>query len=128
MLIVFVGVFSASTAVFAQSATRITFYKNSTAATVSSVLRSYKDKKVYLVRVRKGQTLNIEQIKAASSLRLFSVSIKSPSGADATDADLSCNSRKTVAPTEAGDYTITVYECRKVDVWRGRFKLKVGVK
>lgn len=128
VLFVLLIVVVASTVTFAQKATRISFYKKATAATVSSSLRGFKDKKVFVIKVSKGQTLNIEQIKAESSLRLISVSIKSPSGADATDADISCNSRKTVSPTEAGDYTITVYECQKAKVWRGRFQMKISVK
>lgn len=128
ILVILFFIFIAATAVFAQKATRISFYKNSTAATVSSSLRSYKDKKVFVIRVRKGQTLIIEQIKADASLQYVAVSIKSPSGEMVGDSDASCNNQKEIAPTEAGDYTITVFQCRKADEWRGRFKLKVAVK
>lgn len=128
ILIVLSLMFLGSKAVSAQTAERINFYKGATEATVSSSLRSFRDKKVFVIKVRRGQTMNVEQIRAESSFRLVSLSIKSPSGADATDADASCNSRKTVAPTEAGDYFITVYGCGKVDAWRGRFRLKISVK
>lgn len=128
ILFVLIVTFAASASIFAQKATRITFYKSSKAATVSSSLRSFKDKKVYVIKVRKGQTLNTEQIRAEASAHYISVSIKSPSGKDVTDSDASCNNRKEITPTEAGDYKITVYECQKADAWRGRFRLKVSVK
>ena len=118
----------ASAAIFAQKPMRVSFYKGATTAIVSGNLRNYKDKKVFVIRVRRNQTLNTEQINSENSARYISVSIKSPSGEDATDSDASCNNRKEVAPTAAGDYTITVYECGKADAWRGRFKLKITVK
>lgn len=119
-------IFLASTQISAQ--TRINFYKNSTAATVSSNLRGYKDKKVFVIKVLKGQTLQTEQIKILNAAHYITVSIKNPSGKIIGDADASCNNRKEIAPTEAGDYTITVTQCQKADAWRGRFKLKVSVK
>ena len=119
-----------SPAVSAQKATRLNFDKNSTAVTVSSnSLKSYKDRKIYVVKVRKGQKLQTEQINIASApLHYITVSIKSPSGKTVGDADASCNSRKEIELTEAGDYTITVTQCQKADAWRGRFRLKVSVK
>ena len=128
ILIVLLIVFAASIAVSAQKAARITLYGKATSATISGTLRGYEDKKVYVIRVAEGQTLSTEQIKAEASLRYVSVSIKNPAGEDVTDSDASCNNQKQVAPTVAGDYTITVYECQKADEWRGRFKLKVTVK
>lgn len=124
----FIIIFGATIIVSAQRATRIEFYKKSTTATVSSSLRDYKEKKVYVIRVKKGQTLTTEQIKPDSSTHYISVSIKSPSGKDVGDSDASCNNRKEIEDTEAGDYRITVYECQKADAWRGRFRLKVSVK
>lgn len=122
-----VVLFILSTALFAQSATRVTFRRGATLAIVSGKLNDYKSQKVFVIKVLSGQTLHTEQIKSENSTRYITVSIKSPSGADATDSDASCNNRKEVAPTEAGDYTITVYECRKADAWRGKFNLKVSV-
>ena len=127
-LIIAVFVFLISVEVSAQKATRIEFYKDSTGATVSSKLRSYKDRKVYVVKVRQGQTLKIEQIKDNSAANFITVSIKNPSGKVVGDSDASCNNRKEITPTVAGDYTITIYECQKADAWRGRFRLKVTVK
>lgn len=109
---------------FAQSATRIKFRKGATSATVSSSLRSYVGKKVFVIRVRAGQTLKIEQIRSENSAHYVSLSIQNQAGEDVTDSDASCNSQKEITPTEAGDYTITVVECMKADVWRGSFQLK----
>lgn len=120
--------FFASAQISAQTATRINFYKNSDNATVSSNLRGYKDRKVYVVKVLKGQNLQTEQVKLPNSDSYITVSIKNPSGKEVGDADASCNNRKEINPTEAGDYTITVVQCRKADEWNGRFKLKVSVK
>lgn len=121
-------IFGATGIVSAQRATRIEFYKKSTTATVSSSLRGFKDKKVYVIRVKKGQTLSTEQLKPDSSAQYISVSITSPSGKAVGDSDASCNNRREIEDTETGDYRITVYECQKADAWRGRFRLKVSVK
>ena len=127
VLIATAFVFLISVEVSAQKATRIEFYKDSTGATVSSNLRNYKDRKVYVIKIRAGQTLKTEQIKGDST-RYITVSIKNPSGKVVGDSDASCNNRKEITPTVAGDYTITIYECQKADAWRGRFRLKVTVK
>ena len=110
--------------VSAQNATRIKFRKGATSATVSSSLRSYAGKRVFVIRVRAGQTLKIEQIRSETSTHYVTLSIKSPTGEDITDSDASCNSQKEITPTESGDYVITVVECQKADAWRGSFKLK----
>ncbi|MGC2235651.1 MAG: hypothetical protein WA584_05795 [Pyrinomonadaceae bacterium] len=114
--------------VFGQKSQRITFSRGATEKTISGKLNGFKDKKIYVIKVLKGQTLNTEQIKSESSARYISVEITSPSGEDVTDSDASCNNMKEVNPTEAGDYVITVYECKKGDEFRGNFKLKVSVK
>ena len=119
--------FLASASVSAQ-AKRIEFYKDSTSAVVSSSLRNYKDRKVFVIKVRPGQTLKTEQVKSDSAAHSITVLIKNPSGKVVGDADASCNNRKEITPTVAGDYTITIYECQKADAWRGRFRLKVTVK
>ena len=114
-----------SVTTFAQNAARIKFRKGATSAIVSSSLRNYAGKKVFVIRVRAGQTLKIKQIKSENSAHYVTLSIKSPSGEDVSDSDASCNSQKEITPTAAGDYVITVTECQKADAWRGRFKLKV---
>lgn len=118
----------ASAIVFAQKPTRVNFSRNSTTAIVSGILRNYRDKKVFFIRVRRNQTLDTEQVKSENSTRYITVSITNPSGADVGDSDASCNNRKEIAPTRAGEYKITVYECQKADAWRGRFRLKIRVK
>lgn len=124
----FVIFLAASSAIFAQSSSRVKFAKGATSANIVGKLNGFKDNKIYRIKVREGQTLNTEQIMNEASLHYISVSITDPSGADVTDSDASCNSRKEVTPTAAGDYVITVYECQKADKWRGSFKLKVTVK
>ncbi len=114
-----------SVTTFAQNATRIKFRKGATSAMVSSSLRNYAGKKVFVIRVRAGQTLKIKQIKSENSTQYVTLSIKSPSGENVSDSDASCNSQKEITPTVAGDYVITVTECQKADAWRGSFKLKV---
>jgi len=115
-------------ACLAQKAVRINFRKGAKTATVSGYLNGYKDKKVFVIRVRRGQTLQTEQIKSENSTRYVTVFIDTPTGEEAGDSDASCNSDKLIEPTRAGDYRITVGECRKADAWRGRFRLRVTVK
>lgn len=115
-------------AAFAQKPTRINFRKGAKSVTVSGYLNGYKDKKVFVIRVRRGQNLQTEQIKSENSLRYVTVSVDTPTGEDAGDWDASCNSDKLIEQTRAGDYLITVAECRKADAWRGRFSLRVTVK
>lgn len=112
----------------AQKITRVKFRQGATVAIASGTLNGYNDRKIFVIRVRRGQVLRTEQIKAENSARYITVSIKSPSGEDVLDMDASCNNRKEVAPTEAGDYRIEVVECQKADGWRGNFKLKISVK
>ena len=128
ILIVTGFVFLASVEASAQKAKRIEFYNDSTVSTVSGSLRNYQDRKVYVVKVRPGQTLKTEAAKDNSSPHYVTVSIKNPSGKIVGDSDASCNNRKEITPTVAGDYTITIYECQKADAWRGRFRLKISVK
>ena len=113
--------FALSIAAFGQKATRIKFAKGKTSATVSGYLYSYKSKRVFVIRVRKGQTMNISS-KQAVTVTVYK------SGVDVSDKDASCNSRAIISPTASGDYRIEVVECMKVDPWRGRFYLKVSVK
>lgn len=109
----------------AQKPVRVKFAKGAKQKIITGNLNSYKGVRVYVVKVRAGQTLKIEQIKSDSSDKYVTVAIKSPTGEDVTDSDASCNNRKEVSPTEAGDYVITVSECMKADEWRGSFQLKI---
>jgi hypothetical protein len=114
-----------ATAAFGQQ--RITFKRGARTAVVNGTLSGYRGRKVFIIRVRRGQTLSTEQIKPDESNRDITVSIKAPNGRTVGDSDASCNNRKEISPTRAGDYRIEVYECRKADPWRGNFRLKVRV-
>jgi len=115
------------TATFAFAQQRITFKRGVRATVVTGNLNSYRGKKVFVIRVRRGQTLSTEQAKPDASNRYITVSITAPNGETVGDSDASCNNRKEVSPTRAGDYRIEVYECQKADAWRGTFRLKVRV-
>jgi hypothetical protein len=127
ILAVPVILFLTATFAFSQKAQRITFKRGAKQAIVTGNLYSYKSRRVFLIRVRRGQTLRVEQRKSDASLRYITVAITAPNGEDVTDSDASCNNRKRVSPTRAGDYRIEVYECQKADAWRGKFWLKVRV-
>jgi hypothetical protein len=113
---------------FGQKKQRVNFRRGATEKIIGGKLKNYDDRKVYLIKVRRGQTLDTEQIKSDASTHYVTVEIAGPAGADVSDSDASCNDRKKIAPTAAGDYRITVYECRKADAWRGAFKLRVSVR
>jgi hypothetical protein len=117
--------FAAATFAFSQK--RITFEHGSKQTVVAGNLNGYRSKKVFVIRVRRGQTLRTEQVKTGASNRYITVYIKAPNGASVGDSDASCNNRREISPTRAGDYRIEVVECRKADPWRGSFRLKVRV-
>ena len=107
---------------------RIKFDKGAVDATAKGNLKDYDDSKTFVIEVNAGQTLKTEQIKAENSLHHVTVNITDPTGRGVGDSDLSCNNRKEIAPTVAGDYKIKVYECKKADEWNDNFDLKVSVK
>ena len=110
---------------FSQAQKRIEFARGATSTVVTGSLSSYNDKRIFVIKVRRGQTLTTESI----GKNYITVDIKPPRGAR-YDADLSanCHDDHRVRPTAPGDYIITVTECRKADRWRGRFRLRVGVR
>ena len=112
--------------VLPQTRTRITFIRGAVSTEVSGMLTGFESKKSYVLRLRKGQTFQTEQIGDGS--RPITISIKDPNGKDVGDADASCNNRKEITPTVAGEYTIDVVECQKADPWRGRFTFRVTVR
>jgi hypothetical protein len=124
-IIIFLLILAAASA--AQNVKRIEFAKGAVSAVVKGFLRDYESRQTFLIRVREGQTLRVEQIKPDESLKYVTVAVKSLSGEYVGDSDASCNNRKEISPTVAGDYLIEVVECRKADPWRGKFKLKVSV-
>ena len=101
---------------------RIKFPKGATKVTATGYLNGYKDKQIYLIKLRKGQKMTID------ANRYVSLYITDPNGEDASDMDLSCHSHQTVKNTIAGDYKILAVECTKADAWKGSFKLSVSVK
>ncbi len=116
-----------SFSVSAQRATRVNFARGATSAVVTGTLNGYKDRKVFVIRVRRGQTLKTAQILGRNSNRYITVFVTDPNGDDASDSDASCNNRKEVSPTAKGDYRLEVVECMKADRWRGTFRLRVTV-
>jgi hypothetical protein len=111
----------------AQTSTRIKFSRGAVRANVSGTLSSFRTRRSFVIRVREGQTLRTEQIGGGSS-RPITIFVKGPDGNEAGDSDASCNNRREISPTTAGDYTIEVVECRKADPWRGRFTFRVTVR
>ena len=109
------------------STEKINFTKGATSAIAAGNLTNYKDSKSFLVSVKQGQTLRTEQIKDDDSLDAVTVELADSTGKYVGDSDASCNNRKEINPTIAGDYRITVTECLKADVWNGQFKLKISV-
>lgn len=108
-----------------QKTTRIRFSKGATKATISGILNGYRSRRVFVIKVRRGQTLSTTQVGGSHDITIF---IKSPSGHDVGDSDASCNNRREISPTVAGDYKITVVECQKADPWRGAFTFRVAVR
>ena len=106
---------------------RIAFKRGAKQAVVTGKLNGYRSRRVFLIRVRRGQTLRTGQLKSDSSNRYITVSVTAPNGETVGDADASCNNRREISPTRAGDYRIEVTECRKADPWRGEFRLRVRV-
>lgn len=109
----------------AYSQKRIEFARGATSSVVTGTLNGYNDKRTFVIKVRRGQTLTTDSVGD----NYITVSIKPPRGAR-YEADLAanCNNEHRVRPTAAGDYIITVTECKKADRWRGRFRLRVGVR
>ncbi|MEQ1643421.1 MAG: hypothetical protein ABL959_08280 [Pyrinomonadaceae bacterium] len=104
---------------------RIEFARGATSSIVTGTLSGYNDRRTFVIKVRRGQTLTTDSV----GTNYITVSIKPPRGAR-YEADLAanCNDEHRVRPTAAGDYVITVTECKKADRWRGRFRLRVGVR
>ena len=112
-----------STIAFGQN-TRITFNKGATSKVVTGTLKSYKSKRTFVIKVKKGQTLTTENV----GKNHITIGIDAPKGSTyEQDMAADCHDRNEVKPTAAGDYKITVTECKKADAWKGSFKFKVAV-
>lgn len=114
--------FVLSLAVSAQ--TRVNFAPGATSAVVRGHMTGFRSKRVYLIRVRRGQTLKVEQL---GNTHPVTTTLIDPTGEDVSDMDASCNSHKLVTPTRRGDYRLRVVECKKADPWRGYFRLRIRV-
>jgi hypothetical protein len=124
--IVLAGMICFGTSVAAgQKTTRIRFSKGATKATISGTLNGYRSRRVFVIKVLRGQTLSTTQVGNSHDITIY---IKSPAAEDVDDSDASCNNRREITPTDAGDYQITVVECQKADAWKGTFKFRVTVK
>lgn len=108
-----------------QKTTRIRFSKGATKTTISGTLNGYRSRRGFVIKVRRGQTLSTTQVGDSHAITIY---IKSPAGEEVGDSDASCNNRREIAPTVAGDYRITVVECQKADAWKGRFRFRVTVR
>lgn len=116
-------VFASADAV-AQKPTRITFAKGATEKVISGTMTGFGSKRVYVIRVKAGQTLMTEN----AGDNYITIDIKAPKGSTyEPDLAANCHGQHEVTPTAAGDYIITVTECQKADPWRGTFKFKVIV-
>jgi hypothetical protein len=104
--------------------TRINFAPGARSATVTGTLNGFRGKRVYLIRVRRGQVLRTENLGHHE----ITIEVLDPRGDEAADSDASCNSTKETGETAAGDYKIIVTECQKADRWKGSFKFKVNVR
>lgn len=113
------------TAASAAAQTRITFKRGATSAVVTGYLRGYKDHKTFVIHVRKGQVLHTSYVGAHH----ISVFIEGPRGSGyEQDMAADCHSENEIDPTARGDYILDVWECKKADPFRGRFRLRVTVK
>jgi len=108
---------------FAQKATRVNFKKGAHSTVITGKLNGYKGERVFLVRVRDGQTLRVETLAKA-----VSVWIEVPPGSVEQDLAADCHGNSEITPTTKGDYKLTVQECQKADPWHGTFKVRVTVK
>jgi hypothetical protein len=111
--------------IYPQQANRIRFARGATSALVTGTLNGYRSSKNFVIRVRAGQTLSTTQVGDRHDITIY---VQGPSGEDVGDSDASCNNRREIAPTKAGDYRIQVIECKKADPWRGRFRFRVTVR
>ena len=121
----FFALLVSASSVSAQRATRIAFRRGATTSVVSGTLNGYRGNRNFVIRVRRGQTLRTEQFGDRHDITIY---IQGPHGEDVDDSDASCNNRRGVTPTVAGDYKIQVVECQKADAWRGSFRFRVTVR
>jgi hypothetical protein len=104
--------------------TRIAFSRGQTSKVITGKLSGFNSERKFVVRVKKGQTLITAAVK-----NYITIAVEAPPGSIyEQDMAADCHDKNEVTPTAAGDYEITVYECKKADPWRGTFKFRVTVK
>lgn len=105
--------------------TQVKFKRGANTLYLTGHLSGYEQKRIFTIRVRRGQTMNIRDV----GRNAVSVWVEGPprSGYE-QDLAADCHGRTDVSPTVAGVYRLTVTECRKVDRWRGPFRVKVTVR
>lgn len=108
---------------FAQRPVRVAFKRGATSTVLTGRLNGYKGSRVFLLRVREGQTLKVKAIKGS-----VSIWIQVPPGSVEQDLAADCHSRSEISPTARGDYKLTIQECQKTDPWKGIFKVRLSVK
>jgi hypothetical protein len=115
----------AASSVSAQRATRVNFKRGAHSAVVTGALSGYKGSRIFLIRVKAGQTMKIESI----GRNLVSTFLEGPPGSSyEQDMAADCHSYATVDSTDAGDYKLTVTECKKADPWKGTFRVRISVR
>lgn len=115
--------FVLSITVSAQKPAPIKFKHGAESAIVTGSFPNSDSKRVYSIKVKRGQNLRVEQYGGGN--RKVTIMITNQDGEDFSDMDASCNNNKYIELTDDETYIITVATCGKVDPWRGAFKLKV---
>ena len=113
----------ASSGTPAKKVRRIRFVHGGTEATVTGRLRGQNDVVHFVIRVRKGQ--HMEVAVRSDDLTNPQIDVIFPSG-EHMDRDMQGTQFRT-DETQAGDYRIDVYEGRKGDPSNGTFSLTVKV-
>jgi hypothetical protein len=112
-------------AVGVSAQTRVNFRRGMTTIVFTGKLSNYNQKRVFVVRVLRGQSMKIRDV----GNNAVSIWVQGPphSGYQ-QDLAADCHGRSDVSPTVAGDYKLTIQECQKADRWRGVFKVRVTVR
>jgi hypothetical protein len=122
LLLAVIGLCSAAAS--AQAPVRITFTRGQTTKVVTGTMNGYKSVRNYVIRVKKGQTLKTEAVK-----NFITIGVEAPPGSNyEQDMAADCHDRNEVNSTAAGDYKISVTECKQADPWHGTFKFRITVK
>lgn len=100
----------------------IVFARGAYSATVSGKWKNASDSQVFTLKVLPKQTIHAVGAKGTT------IFIVDPKGNDVSDAAANCNSDKTVKPTMAGHYVITLSPCLKVDPVPKTYRMTVNVR